>query len=94
MTTRLDDHGQPLTRRFAKARVSDRSVDELIGICRGVLADGMVSQDEAQFLMAWLDSNRQIENEWPANILNERIREMLEDNVLDSDEQADLPQCW
>jgi len=36
----------------------DRDVDELIGLCRGVLADGAVNSLEGQFLLGWLERRR------------------------------------
>lgn len=90
MSKSLDDHGQPLNRRYGAARISDRAIDELIGLSRGVLADGRVNQAEAEFLARWLDRNRHIRAEWPANVLYKRVGRMLSDGVLDHDEQEEL----
>ena len=46
----LDSQSQPLNRRYNAARLSDRAIDELIGLSRGVIADGVVTQEEAEFL--------------------------------------------
>mgnify|MGYP005665887197 FL=1 len=35
--------------RFNSKRVSDRNIDELIGLARGILADGKVDQQEAEY---------------------------------------------
>ena len=86
----LNPDGQPLNRRYNDARLSDRAIDELIGLSRGVIADGVVTQAEAEFLARWLDRNRHIQGEWPANVLYSRVREMLADGLLDSDEQHEL----
>lgn len=86
----LDLHGQPINRRLNAARLSDRMIDELIGMARIVLCDGMVLEEEARFLADWLARNRAVADAWPARILYERIREMLADGVLDADEQAEL----
>lgn len=86
----VDPHGQPVNRRYAAARLSDRAIDELIGLSRGVIADGVVTQSEAEFLARWLDKNRHIREEWPASVLYSRISEMLSDGVLDTDEQHEL----
>jgi hypothetical protein len=40
--------------RFNSKRVSDRNIDELIGLARGILADGKVDQQEAEYLQKWL----------------------------------------
>ena len=81
-------------RRMEAARRHKVNVQELVGLCKGVLADGMVNQGEAQFLMEfladWLVEHEALYDTWPANMLYERIREMLLDGVLDAEEQAQL----
>lgn len=89
MTTQ-DEHGQARAPQFNSARLRDRSIDELIGLCRGILADGIVMQGEAQYLLAWLDSNRGAADQWPGNVIYPRVAAMLNDGVLDADEQAEL----
>jgi NAD-dependent DNA ligase len=71
-------------------RVQDRLIDELIGICRGVIADGVVDEAEAIFLGQWIENHRDIAERWPVNVLYSRITEMLLDGVLSSVEQAEL----
>lgn len=88
MPTWLDDHGQP--HPFLRiAQNVDRSVDELIGLCKGIAADGRVNQEEADYLCHWLEANRHVQV-WPANILRARVAEYLEDGHLDEDEKAGM----
>lgn len=76
--------------RFNRKQIDDRQIDSLIGISKGLLADGKVDQAEAEFLMSWLIQSRQAtENPIVLNLL-ERISEMLEDNMLDAEESAEL----
>ncbi len=70
--------------------VQDRLIDELIGICRGVIADDNVDEREAIFLGQWIENHRDIANRWPVNVLYARITEMLKDGVLSKDEQGEL----
>lgn len=86
----VDSDAQPINPRFNAARLNDRMIDELIGVCRGVIFDGVVNEQETLALIDWLDSNREIADHWPANIIYQRISNMMVDGVLDSDEQADL----
>jgi NAD-dependent DNA ligase len=86
----LDAHGQPINRRYNAARLSDRLIDELIGLSRGVAADGIVTIEEAKFLSDWLEANRKIADAWPAKVIYERVREMLSDGILDEEEQHEL----
>ncbi len=75
---------------YTDARVLERGIDELIGLCKGIIADGTVEPSEANFLKSWLDNNPEIANMWPANVLTQRISSIFEDGVVDTDEQADL----
>jgi hypothetical protein len=74
----------------ATTRLQDRLIDELIGVCRGVIADGHVDESEAIFLGQWIENHREIADKWPVNILYSRIVEMLKDGVLSTEEQAQL----
>ena len=46
----LDKNGQPINKEFGAARLNDQGIDELIGLCKGILCDGSVVQGEAEFL--------------------------------------------
>jgi len=89
-STPLNEHGQPVDPRLAWSHVADRQVDEIIGLCKGVLSDGAVNQSEAQFLLDWLESNRHAASKWPAKVIYPRIQAMLEDGILDDDEEKEL----
>ncbi len=86
----LNPHGQPINRRLNAERLTERVLDELIGLARGVIADGSIAESEARFLADWLARNRAVADSWPASILYERVREMLADGALDPAEQAEL----
>ncbi|HJN50803.1 MAG: BRCT domain-containing protein [Pseudomonadales bacterium] len=72
------------------SRIQDRLIDELIGISRGVIADGIVDESEVIFLGQWIENHREVADRWPANVLYARLVEMLKDGVLDADEQREL----
>jgi NAD-dependent DNA ligase len=76
--------------RFNRKQIQDRQVDTLIGISKGLIADGKVDQSEAEFLLTWLaQSSLASDNPIIINLL-EKLQVMLEDGVLDSDESAEL----
>lgn len=89
-TSLLNPHGQPVTRRLALARNADRDASELIGLARGVLADGAINQSEAEYLLRWLEERPGSLSVWPFSVLFVRLRVALEDNLLDAQEEADL----
>ncbi|MCK4620680.1 MAG: hypothetical protein KAT62_00555 [Desulfuromonadales bacterium] len=88
----VDQDGQPINRRFNAKRITDRSIDELLGICKGIIADKTVNQQEAEFIFNWLRNNNAAVNAWPGNIIAARIAHHLEDGLLDKEESADLLQ--
>lgn len=70
-------------------RIEDRGISELIGIARGLVADGVVNEQEAGFLVQWLRENSHLTC-WPFDVLNRRIVTMLEDGVIDAGEREEL----
>ncbi len=48
----LDANGQPAILSCNSKRLNDRSVDVLIGLCKGIIADKSVNQTEEDFLQS------------------------------------------
>lgn len=71
-------------------RIIDRGVDELIGLCRGVVADGSVNQAEAEAVLSWMRGHPELGGSYPFDILRDRLVTVLADGVLDADEAQDL----
>ncbi len=90
MTIKLDVNGQPVSTRLNNAKNLTRDINELIGICRGVVFDDEVTQKEAENLFNWLHAQPALVDTWPANVIYSRLKDVLEDNLLDQDEAADL----
>ena len=79
-----------LHRIYGKARLTDRQINELIGLAHGLAADGNVNQTEAEYLQKWLVANREVsDNPITANLLC-RVNSMLADGVLDIEESKEL----
>lgn len=75
--------------KFSRARLNGRQVSELLGLCRGLIADGKIVQSEAGSLHAWLIG--QEEASCPlVETTRMQVGRMLEDGVLDADESAEL----
>lgn len=82
-------HNAPMPLMTERVR-RDRNTDELIGICRGILADGSVNSSEARFLLDWLERQREFLDIFPFDVLHQRVSDALADGVLDGDEERDL----
>ncbi|MCG2605011.1 MAG: BRCT domain-containing protein [Achromobacter sp.] len=76
--------------RYFERPVSQRTKAELFGLVQGVLADGYVVEEEARTLCKWIERNHATREQWPANVLYDRITTMLSDGVLDAAEQREL----
>jgi NAD-dependent DNA ligase len=88
----LNENGRQDLCQFSEKRLSDRAVDELIGLSRGLIADGGVNQQEAEFLSSWIKANKRHCNDPVVNTLFCRVKDMLSDGVLDDEEQKELLQ--
>lgn len=75
--------------KYNRKNIQDRQIDTLIGLGKGITADGRVDQAEAEFLQTWLVQNCQSQNPIIINLLN-KVGEMLEDGILDQEESDEL----
>jgi NAD-dependent DNA ligase len=73
----------------AQRRV-EHGLAEMMGLVRGVVADGVVSSDEASRLAEWTRANPETAARWPANILARRLGRIFADGRLDSRERQRL----
>ena len=88
MRPRFD--GETLTERLGMSRLASRDISELIGVCKGVLADGVVNLHEAIFILEWLEMHPGVTDTWPASVLYEATDRMLEDGKLSHDQESEL----
>lgn len=78
------------SRFFHSARIDRRSADVLTGLAAGIIADGVVSLEEARFLQQWMESQLAHLEDPVINLLYQRISLMLQDGVLDPEESTEL----
>ncbi len=83
-------HGTKMTERLSEARFNSIDIPELIGVCKGVLADGTVNLAEAEFIQHWLDDRSDVLHTWPADVLHRLLGRLLDDNALTDEEIAEL----
>ena len=86
----LDDDGQPVNRNFNRQRNLLKSIEHLLGLCRGLVADDVLSPEEIVFLEAWLSENEEVTHTWPGDIIAQRVADVLEDGVITHEEAEDL----
>jgi hypothetical protein len=86
---KLDQHGQP-NAAFNAERRADRAIHEMLGICKVILADGLVTPEEATFLRRWLAANPEATADFAGATIARRLSSIFEDGRIDPDEQRDL----
>lgn len=68
----------------------EQGLAEMVGVIRGVIADGVVSPDEANRLAEWTRENPQVAARWPANMLARRLENIVRDGRVDARERNHL----
>lgn len=62
----------------------------MVGLVRGVVADGLVTAEEANRLATWTRDNPEVATRWPANLLHRRLERIFRDGRLDEREKRHL----
>jgi NAD-dependent DNA ligase len=75
---------------FNSDRIESRQIDELIGLARGLLADGKINQDEIKYLEKWLAANCDVIEQPLIRTLYDRVQEVLADGIADEEEIAEI----
>ena len=86
----IDPHGQPFNVKFNRARRAERDLCELLGLARGLLADGVVTADEATLLHEWVARHEDALDHWAVRTVHTRLTAHFEDGVIDEEERVDL----
>lgn len=76
--------------RYHRARLDDRQVTELVGLARGLIADGQLMDSEIEYLEKWLAASEGITSNPIVADLVRRITEARADGKIDEDERIDL----
>lgn len=85
----LDPDGQPPP-RFNAMRREDRNICEMLGLVKGVLADGTVSAAEIDLLHGWARAHPDVIEGWPGRVLYRRLETIAADGVVTDTEREDL----
>jgi hypothetical protein len=67
-----------------------KSLGELLGLARGMLADRELSNSEIEFLQVWLSDHAEVARGFPGNVIQGRIEEVLEDGIITGEERDHL----
>ena len=85
-----EEEGDRFYNRVGWRRIASRQIDELVGLSRGMAADGIVNQSEVEFLQAWLAANMEISDRPVIRTLYDRIASVMADGVASKEECEEL----
>jgi hypothetical protein len=91
LTSPRDKDGQPI--RIFRANLENnvsKAIDQLSGICAGILADGEVNVREAAYFADWVQKYAAYEPVWPFTDILARVERIFADGCCDDDEREEL----
>lgn len=62
----------------------------LSGLCKGVIGDGQLNNDEIKYLNWWISQNSLLKNNYPGKELYQLIQNILKDGIISEDERNQL----
>jgi hypothetical protein len=86
----LDPHGQPYNVLLNRAGRVERDLSEMLGLAKGMLADGVVNAEETHYLRAWGVNHPDALERWPVNLIFRRLEHYLGDGEIDEAERLEL----
>jgi hypothetical protein len=89
--TRKNEDGQPV-RAFPAQHLNNaaKALEELSAICAGILCDGEVSDQEAEFFRQWIERHECFSSiPWFAD-LRGRVQRIFADGIIDQEEKIEL----
>ena len=84
--------GVPAAALPGSRRGVEGDIAEMLGLAKGILADGVVTESEAVMLQRWMKEHPRVVAGWPGNVLSRRLRKILQDGVATAEECEDLGQ--
>jgi hypothetical protein len=90
VATELDPHGQPYNILFNAARRTERDLSEMLGLAKGMLADGVINDEEARYMRDWGANHPEARSQWPLSLIFTRLQQFFIDGRVDDNERAEL----
>lgn len=87
----LDADGQPTYQYRANlANNLRKSIDHMVGLCRGILCDGEVNAKEAQIFAQWVKLNKELLKNSIFGAVISRVERIYGDGKIDDEEREEL----
>jgi len=91
LTTPIDANGQPVRLfRATRENYEAKELDQLSGICEGILADGVVNEPEANFFAGWVRKLAALAPIWPFTEIFLRGEAVFAEGSYPNEERQEL----
>jgi NAD-dependent DNA ligase len=90
MNSNIDQDGQATNKSFNAKRRTERDIAEMLGLIKGILADGIINDTEVNYITNWLATHPDSISAWPGNILANRLERIFQDGKITEEERLDL----
>lgn len=67
--------------------IDNKSMQVLLGICSGIIADQQLNDVEIHYLQTWLRDHETICDKWPASGIHYKIEQILQDGIITAEER-------
>lgn len=88
--TELDSNGQPIETSYNSARNQEKSLNDLLGVLQGIVADQQINHQEALFLDTWLRNNEYLKDDPDGFDLLDLTGDILSDGIATQEELGEL----
>jgi NAD-dependent DNA ligase len=75
---------------FNFKNIQTKVVENLLGICQGIIADGSLNESEILFLRQWIASNDFAQTHVIGKMISHNIETILEDGIVEPEELLNL----
>lgn len=89
-TNKFTEYDRGIYTTFTNPSIIHRDLETLTGIITGIVADQTISLKENNGLFVWLNSTKPYEDRQPYKSIIEVLREAMADDVITSEEAANL----
>lgn len=76
--------------RAIEHQAIQKATEHLLGICAGLIADNVINASEVHYLQNWLSNHDEVIDDWPGNVIAQRVRTILDDGMVTAAEAHDL----
>ena len=68
----------------------EKKLKELLSVCRGLIEDGILLENEVHYLNRWLQANARVTSRFPGQQVAARLKRIYADGIITEEEKTEL----